>query len=185
MTPLSWCPQAARRHRLCRSGRATGRGGAMRHVTLAARRRSKYLRPPPHPPWVRTVVCVGAGLGLGIAFWSTSWIMDGGVRRLGWQPSTARGLVGASRTGGARRVRGRAPADAGEALRTQLGMRGHAVARSRHRRPRSGWSSSPGSSRRASRACCPMPCTSACSSVSRSRCGSTMGVSTWSTAPAR
>jgi cell division protein FtsQ len=53
----------------------------MRHLTLAARRAQQYLRRPPDPPWVRTAVCIGAGLlGLGIAFWSTSWIMAGGVR---------------------------------------------------------------------------------------------------------
>jgi cell division protein FtsQ len=53
----------------------------MRHVTLAARRAQQYLRRPPDPPWVRTLVCIGAGLfGLAIAFSSTSWIRAGGVR---------------------------------------------------------------------------------------------------------
>ena len=159
----------------------------MRHVTLAARRAQQYLRPPPHPPWVRTVVCIGAGLlGLGIAFWSTSWIMDGGVRNAWDGGPTAGGVVG--QAGLVVRdvfVEGRRRTPP-EALRTQLGIHvgmpllAFDTAATKERLERS-----PGSSRRASRACCPMPCTSACSSVSRSRCGNTTGVSTWSTAPAR
>jgi cell division protein FtsQ len=96
----------------------------MRHVTLAARRAQQYLRPTPHPPWVRTVVCVGAGLlGLGIAFWSTSWIMTGGVRNA-WDGVNQQFVAWSGQAGLVVRdvfVEGRRRTPA-EALRSQLGI---------------------------------------------------------------
>jgi cell division protein FtsQ len=51
----------------------------MRHVSLAARRAQRYLRRPPHPPWLRLAVCVAAAfLGLSTAYVLSSWTLRGG-----------------------------------------------------------------------------------------------------------
>jgi cell division protein FtsQ len=96
----------------------------MRHVTLAARRAQQYLRPTPHPPWVRIVVCVGAALlGLGMAFWSTSWIMAGGARNA-WDSVNEQLVAWSGQAGLVVRdvfVEGRRRTPA-EALRSQLGI---------------------------------------------------------------
>jgi cell division protein FtsQ len=96
----------------------------MRHVTLAARRAQQHLRPPPHPPWVRTTVCVGASLlGLGIAFWSTSWIIEGGARNA-WDGANQQLVAWSGQAGLVVRdvfVEGRRRTPA-EALRSQLGI---------------------------------------------------------------
>jgi cell division protein FtsQ len=96
----------------------------MRHVTLAARRAQQYLRRPPHPPWVRPVICVGAGLlGLGLAFGLTSWVMAGGVRNA-WDGMNGQLVAWSGQAGLVVRdvfVEGRRRTPP-EALRTQLGI---------------------------------------------------------------
>jgi cell division protein FtsQ len=96
----------------------------MRHVTLAARRAQQYLRRPPDPPWVRTLVCIGAGLfGLAIAFSSTSWLIAGGVRSA-WNGVNQQLVAWSGQAGLVVRdvfVEGRRRTSP-EALRTQLGI---------------------------------------------------------------